>query len=51
MKVGIAEKLDYPIHLDIESTNHCQLKCVMCPRRFMEQGLIELRKILALRSV
>lgn len=24
--------LDYPIHLDIETTNICNLKCPMCPR-------------------
>ncbi|MBF0530498.1 MAG: radical SAM protein, partial [Deltaproteobacteria bacterium] len=23
---------DFPLHLDIETTNHCNLKCLMCPR-------------------
>jgi MoaA/NifB/PqqE/SkfB family radical SAM enzyme len=26
------EKQPFPVHLDIESTNACQLKCPMCPR-------------------
>src|SRR3990167_9714802 len=29
----------YPIHLDIESTNACNLKCIMCCRDFMEDGV------------
>jgi MoaA/NifB/PqqE/SkfB family radical SAM enzyme len=35
--------LEFPIHLDIESTNRCQLKCGMCPRIKMKrkQGLME----------
>jgi len=27
--------LDFPIHLDIETTNICNLKCPMCPRTIM----------------
>lgn len=27
--------LDFPIHLDIETTNVCNLKCPMCPRTVM----------------
>lgn len=26
---------DYPIHLDIETTNRCNLRCTMCPRTDM----------------
>ncbi len=30
---------DFPLHLDIETTTHCNLKCPMCPRTLMvEQG-------------
>jgi radical SAM protein with 4Fe4S-binding SPASM domain len=30
---------DFPIHLDIEATSHCNLKCTMCPRTEMvERG-------------
>jgi radical SAM protein with 4Fe4S-binding SPASM domain len=34
---------DFPLHLDIESTNACNLRCIMCPRNFMteEIGYIE----------
>jgi radical SAM protein with 4Fe4S-binding SPASM domain len=34
---------DFPLHLDIESTNACNLKCIMCPRNFMTEkiGYIE----------
>jgi Iron-sulfur cluster-binding domain/Radical SAM superfamily len=28
-------ELDFPIHLDIETTNYCNLKCPMCPRTIM----------------
>ena len=28
-------ELDFPIHLDIETTNICNLKCPMCPRTTM----------------
>jgi radical SAM protein with 4Fe4S-binding SPASM domain len=28
-------ELDFPIHLDIETTNVCNLKCPMCPRTIM----------------
>ncbi len=29
----------FPVHLDIEATSHCNLKCVMCPRTEMiEEG-------------
>ncbi len=27
---------DFPIHLDIETTNACNLRCPMCPRTIME---------------
>ncbi|MBD3670066.1 MAG: SPASM domain-containing protein [Gammaproteobacteria bacterium] len=31
---------DFPIHLDIEATSHCNLLCTMCPRTEMvEQGV------------
>jgi hypothetical protein len=30
----------FPLHLDIETTNRCNLKCVMCPRTiFLQKGL------------
>lgn len=29
---------DFPIHLDIEATNACNLKCVMCPRTDMVEA-------------
>ena len=30
----------FPLHLDIETTNLCNLKCVMCPRtQYLTQGL------------
>ncbi len=30
----------FPLHLDIETTNRCNLKCVMCPRTiFVKKGL------------
>ena len=28
---------DFPIHLDIETTNGCNLKCPMCPRTILLQ--------------
>jgi len=51
MRVDIKEKLPYPIHLDIEVTNYCTLKCPICPRQFMkrEKGFMTwktLRKII-----
>ena len=30
-------KYEYPIHLDIESTNYCQLACPMCPHPKMKR--------------
>lgn len=27
---------DYPLHIDIETTSDCNLKCPMCPRTFMK---------------
>ncbi len=30
---------DFPLHLDVESTNACNLKCVMCTRNFMEEEI------------
>jgi hypothetical protein len=31
---------EFPLHLDIETTNRCNLKCVMCPRTiFLKRGL------------
>jgi len=34
---------EFPLHVDIESTNACNLRCVMCPRNFMTEkiGYIE----------
>lgn len=34
---------DFPLHIDIESTNACNLRCTMCPRNFMTEkiGYIE----------
>lgn len=29
--------LDFPMHLDIETTNYCNLECPMCPRTVMVQ--------------
>lgn len=29
---------DFPIHLDIETTNACNLKCPMCPRTIQDLG-------------
>jgi radical SAM protein with 4Fe4S-binding SPASM domain len=51
MRTGIKEKLPYPIHLDIEATNYCMLKCPICPYQFMkrEKGFITwktLRKVI-----
>lgn len=42
MIIEIKEKLQFPNHLDIELTNYCQLKCVMCPRKYMtrKQGFM-----------
>ena len=29
----------FPLHLDIETTNYCNLRCIMCPRtKFMAQS-------------
>jgi radical SAM protein with 4Fe4S-binding SPASM domain len=30
---------DFPLHLDIESTNNCNLRCIMCGRNFMKEKL------------
>lgn len=30
---------DFPLHLDIESTNNCNLRCPMCGRNFMKEKL------------
>lgn len=30
---------DFPLHLDIESTNNCNLKCTMCPRNWMREKI------------
>ncbi len=51
MKIAIKKPLLYPIHLDIECTNYCNLECIMCPHSLMErsQGFMDeklLRKIL-----
>lgn len=27
---------EYPLHVDIETTNECNLRCPMCPRNFMK---------------
>jgi radical SAM protein with 4Fe4S-binding SPASM domain len=36
------EAADFPLHLDIETTTHCNLKCPMCPRTLMvEQGTFD----------
>lgn len=32
-------RIDFPLHLDIETTTYCNLKCPMCPRtQLVEQG-------------
>ncbi|MBP2316246.1 radical SAM/SPASM domain-containing protein [Azospirillum soli] len=31
----LRKELDFPIHLDIETTNICNLKCPMCPRTML----------------
>lgn len=31
-------ELDFPIHLDIETTNICNLRCPMCPRTIMVEN-------------
>lgn len=36
-KNGISGK--FPLHIDIESTNNCNLRCVMCTRNFMKEKL------------
>ncbi len=37
-------ELDFPINVDIETTDVCNLKCPMCPRTFMDnEGTIENR--------
>jgi len=30
---------DFPLHVDIESTNACNLRCVMCGRNFMKEKI------------
>jgi radical SAM protein with 4Fe4S-binding SPASM domain len=30
---------NFPLHLDIESTNNCNLKCTMCTRNFMKEKI------------
>jgi len=30
---------DFPLHLDIESTSACNLRCIMCARNFMQEEL------------
>lgn len=30
---------DFPLHLDVESTNACNLRCVMCTRNFMAEKI------------
>jgi sulfatase maturation enzyme AslB (radical SAM superfamily) len=30
---------DFPLHLDIESTSACNLRCIMCARNFMKEEL------------
>jgi len=30
---------DFPLHVDIESTNACNLRCIMCPRNFMTEKI------------
>ena len=30
---------DFPLHLDIESTNDCNLKCLMCGRNWMKEKI------------
>ncbi len=30
---------DFPLHLDIESTNACNLRCIMCARNFMTEKI------------
>lgn len=30
---------DFPLHLDVESTNACNLRCVMCTRNFMTEKI------------
>jgi MoaA/NifB/PqqE/SkfB family radical SAM enzyme len=29
----------FPLHVDIESTNSCNLRCVMCPRNFVQEEI------------
>jgi len=31
------KKLDYPTHLNLELTNHCQLDCACCPNRVIKR--------------
>lgn len=35
-RLGVLDR--YPIHLDIESTNRCNMSCTMCPRTDMVQA-------------
>jgi len=41
LRWNLAPKLRYvtkfPTHIDFESTNNCNLRCVMCPREFMKE--------------
>ena len=38
-RAAIGEPGEFPLHLDIETTNHCNLKCTMCPRtRYLAAG-------------
>lgn len=30
---------DFPIHLDVETTNNCNLRCIMCGRNWMKERL------------
>ncbi|RLG57815.1 MAG: hypothetical protein DRN83_00780 [Hadesarchaea archaeon] len=30
---------DFPLHLDVESTNACNLRCIMCTRNFMTEKI------------
>ena len=30
---------EFPLHIDIESTNNCNLRCIMCSRKFMEEEI------------
>jgi MoaA/NifB/PqqE/SkfB family radical SAM enzyme len=30
---------EFPLHVDVESTNACNLRCVMCTRNFMTEKI------------